>query len=73
MALKKREFTPESGSVDTYGLRYLNVTRAPWTVMEIHRFSIQKAARPSGTNLQLAAETWEFAQVPWCLWDINVP
>ena len=29
-------------------------------------------ARPSGTNLQLAAETWEFAQVPWCPWDINL-
>ena len=27
----------------------------------------------SGTNLQLAAETWEFAQVPWYPWDINVP
>ena len=27
-------------------------------------FSIQKVARPSGTNLQLAAETCELAQVP---------
>ena len=27
-------------------------------------FSIQKVARPSGTNLQLAAEMSEFAQVP---------
>ena len=32
------------------------------------RFTIQTVARPSGTNLQLAAETWEFAQVPWLIW-----
>ena len=30
----------------------------------VHSFRIQKVARPCGTNLQLAAETCEFAQVP---------
>ena len=34
------------------------------TCAKFTSFSIQKVARPSGTNLQLAAETCEFAQVP---------
>ncbi len=49
-------------------LRYLNV---PWTPMDsdgtwrkFGSFSIQKVAHPSGINLQLAAETGEFSQVP---------
>ena len=37
-----------------------NVPRAPMESDGNSRFCIQKVARPSGTNLQLAAETWEF-------------
>ena len=35
--------------------------------------AIQKVARPSGTNLQLAAETCEFPSLSMVPWDINVP
>ena len=31
---------------------------------KIRKFHIQKVAHPSGINLQLAAETGEFSQVP---------
>ena len=31
---------------------------------EIHKFRHPKVAHPSGTNLQLAAETCEFSQDP---------
>ena len=34
------------------------------TCAKFTSFSIQKVARPSGTNLQLAAETCEFVHVP---------
>ena len=34
------------------------------TCAKFTSFSIQKVAQTSGTNLQLAAETCEFAQVP---------
>ena len=37
-----------------------NVPRAPMDSDGNSRLSIQKVARPSGTNLQLAAETCEF-------------
>ncbi len=40
----------------------------PWTAMELAKihtsFSIQKLAHPSGINLQLAAKTCEFLEVP---------
>ena len=49
-------------------LRYINV---PWTPMDndgtcakFTSLSIQHGLYPSGTNLQLAAETCELAQVP---------
>ena len=39
----------------------------PWTAMNLRKlgsFSIQKVHHPSGTTVQLAAETCEFSQVP---------
>ena len=42
MALKKREFTPESGSVDTYALDMLEVL-----VDDIHRQKISKKKKIS--------------------------
>ena len=39
----------------------------PWTAMDlakIHKIQHKKIAHPSGTNLQLAPETCEFAQAP---------
>ena len=36
-------------------------------------FSIQKVARPRGTNLQLAVNSRKFHRCPCCPWDINVP
>ena len=35
-----------------------------WNLRKFASFSIQKVAHPSGINLQLAAETGEFSQVP---------
>ena len=35
-----------------------------WNLRKFACFSIQKVAHPSGINLQLAAETGEFSQVP---------
>ena len=36
----------------------------PWNLRKFSSFSIQKVAHPSGINLQLAVETWEFSEVP---------
>ena len=35
-----------------------------WNLRKFASVSIQKVARPSGINLQVAAETGEFSQVP---------
>ena len=35
-----------------------------WNLRNFASFSIQQVANPSGINLQLAAETGEFSQVP---------
>ena len=35
-----------------------------WNMRKFASLSIQKVAHPSGINLQLAAETGEFSQVP---------
>ena len=67
MALKKREFTPESGSVDTYGLSDTFEMMAEMCQEIVNRMTINNhlAAMLRLVNLPLKTSIFDLGGKPW--------